>query len=187
MRLVTRLVVVLGLATMTALAQAQKQEGARLALAAVGGKPGGRVMVPLLLTPEPAESKVGRVSAAISFDTKVVAFGKAEEGFLLDGVGAKFTAKAEKGAAGRDRVRVEVFTEGSSRQALREGLLLTLVFQIEAHARPGSIATLEFETKEAFGLSEPPNTVSVLAAENGSIEVVAAEEMPAVSCFFFTH
>jgi hypothetical protein len=167
--------------------RAQESAGARLALAAVSGKPGGRVMVPLLLTPDPAETKVGKVAASVSFDTKVVAFSKAEEGFLLDGVGAKFAAKTEKGSGGRDRVRVEVFTEGAQRQPLREGLLVTLVFQIESHARPGAISTLEFETRETLGLSDPANAVPVLSAENGSIEVVAAEEVPVVSCFFFTH
>ena len=171
------------------LAQAANGQGTRIALGAVSGVAKSQVMVPLYLTPDPSGIKVGSISATIAFETKAVTFLKAEEGFLLDGVNADFEADLQKDADDPNKsiLRLEVATEGDERKALREGLILSLIFRVNDDAADGTVVPLVFEQIAAKGIATPPSAIEPLSSQNGTIEVILEDALPYVGCFFFTH
>ena len=146
-------------------------------------------MVPLYLTPDPPETKVGSISATISFDSEAVTFLKAEEGFLLDGVNAGFEADLQKDADDPNKsiLRLEVATEGDERKALREGLIFSLIFRVNDDAADGTVVPLVLEQIAAKGIDSPPTDIKPLSSQNGAIEVILEDALPYVGCFFFTH
>jgi len=169
--------------------QAASEDGTRVSLGTVSGPPKGQVMVPLYLTPDPAGIKVGSISAAIGFKGKVVSFVRAEKGFLLDGVNAGFEVELRKDDKDPDKsiLQLEVATEGVERKALREGLILSLIFRIEADAPESTKVALTFEELSAGNLDSPAGAIEPLSGKEGSIEVISPEQVPYVACFFFTH
>ena len=146
-------------------------------------------MVPLFLTPVPSETQVGSISAAISFEGKAVSFLRADKGFLLDGVNGGIEAQLQKDSSNPNKsiLHLEVSTRGENRKALREGLLLSLVFRVEADAVPETKVTLNFEKLSAATPDAPPKTIEPLVGQKGTIEVLKPESVPYVGCFFFTH
>ena len=171
------------------LAQAANGQGTRIALGSVSGVAKSQVMVPLYLTPDPPGTKVGSISATITFETKAVTFLKAEEGFLLDGVNADFEADLQQDADDPNKsiLRLEVATEGDERKALREGLILSLIFRVNDDAADGTVVPLVVEQFAAKGIDTPPSTIEPLVSQDGTIEVILEDALPYVGCFFFTH
>ena len=171
------------------LAQAASRQGTRIALGSVSGVAKSQVMVPLYLTPDPPGIKVGSISATIGFETKAVTFLKAEEGFLLDGVNADIQADLQQDAGnpGKSILRLEVATEGVERKALREGLILSLIFRVNDGAADGTVVSLTFEQIGAKGIEASPTEIEPLSGQNGTIEVILEDALPYVGCFFFTH
>jgi hypothetical protein len=160
-----------------------------VALGVVSSAPKGEVLVPLSVMPWPRSIAVGSITATISFAGKDVTFLRAEKGFLLDGVKAEMRVEAQNDARDPNKMalNLEVATKGEPRKALREGLILTLVFKISEQAKPGTSVPLRFETVSATDLSEPPKAVAPLSAQRGVIEIVSPDQIPYVACFFFTH
>ncbi len=171
------------------LAQASNGQGTRVALGSVSGVAKSQVMVPLYLTPDPPDIKVGSISAAIGFETKAVTFLKAEEGFLLDGVNAGFEADLQQNADDPNKsiLLLEVATEGDERKALREGLILSLIFRVNDDAPEGTVVSLAFEQLGAKNIEAPPSAIEPLSSQDGTIEVILEDALPYVGCFFFTH
>ena len=170
-------------------AQAAPARGTRVSLGSVSAAPKGQVMVPLFLTPVPSETQVGSLSAAISFEGKAVSFLRADKGFLLDGVNGGIEAQLQKDSSNPNKsiLQLEVTTRGENRKALREGLLLSLVFRVEADAVPETNVTLNFEKLSAATPDAPPKAIEPLVGQKGTIEVLKPESVPYVGCFFFTH
>jgi hypothetical protein len=170
-------------------AQTTASKGTRISLGTVSAPPKGEVMAPLYLTPDPSETRVGSISARIRFDSSLFTFVKAEKGFLLDGVGGEVTSSLEKDPkdAGKSSILLEVATKGEPRKALREGLVLTLVFRIGENAPAGQSFPLTVEEARATDIADPPKAVQPLVSQGGTIEVIRPEEVPYVACFFFSH
>ncbi len=170
-------------------AQKEPEKSTRVALGDVSGPPKSEVMVPLYLTPASEDLRVGSISAAIGFDGKMVSFVKAENGFLLEGVDGTFHAEVKKGAEDSNHsvLFLEVVTRGAPRKPLKEGLIVTLRFEIAPEAPPGNKVSLEFEKVSAADLSTPPKVVEPLSSHKGIIEILPADALPYVGCFFFSH
>ena len=110
----------------------------------------------------------------------------AEKGFLLDGVGGKRTATPKLDGA-RSSVTIDVITEGEPRKSLRKGLVLSLVFKVNEKAvsdtkMPLTLSAVTLATSDA-----EPKELTALNLTPGEIHVLAPENVPFVSCFFFTH
>ena len=159
-----------------------------VSLGAVSGGPKAQVMVPLFLTPVPADRQVGSFSATIEFTNKGITFLKAEKSFLLDGVNGSVKAESEKDPSdpAKSIIHLEVSTSGEPRKALRDGLTLSLVFKIEPDATPG-IVPLDFKNVAAGNLETPPKPITPVISKKGTIEVLKPEAVPYVGCFFFSH
>jgi hypothetical protein len=159
-----------------------------LSLGAVSGAGKAQVMVPLFVTPYPAELPVGSISASLVYQSKGLTFVRAEKSFLLDGVGGVFQVQPAKDPDDPDKsiLAIEVSTKGEPRKALREGLILTLVFKIDADAKPGTVS-LDLQKMTASNLDLPPKPIQPLVSKSGTIEIVAPEGVPYVGCFFFSH
>jgi len=147
------------------------------------------VIVPVLLNPATTETKVGSVSATIGYNSSVAAFLRGEKGFLLDGVNAKLQTKSELNEAdpAKSRLLLTVATEGELRKALREGLLLSLIFKINADAPLKTKMPLTVSQLRAESPDSPPVAINPLTGTPGSIEVLSPESVPYVGCFIFTH
>jgi hypothetical protein len=147
------------------------------------------VIVPVLLNPASSETKVGSVSATIGYDSSVATFLRGEKGFLLDGVNAGFQAEPEVNAAepAKSRLQLTVATAGEPRKALREGLLVSLIFRINAEAPVKTKMPLTLSELRAEGPESPPATIAPLTGTPGSIEVLSPDAVPYVGCFLFTH
>ena len=159
-----------------------------VALGTVSGGVKSEVIVPVLLTPANTDTKVGSITADIGFDGNVVTFIRAEKGFLLDGVNGKFQAEVAPNPPdpAKSSVHFEVKTEGEPRKALRDGLVLSLIFKINEKAAPATMP-LKFQKLAAATADTPSKPVEPLVPTPGSIEVLAPESVPYVGCFFFTH
>ena len=170
-------------------AQSASDGGTRVSLGSVSGVAKTQVMVPLYLTPDPPGMKVGSISATIGFETKAVSFVKVEKGFLLDGVNADFEAEIQQDANSPDKslLHLEVATQGAERKALREGLIVSLIFRVNDDAPDGTVVDLAIEQVGAKGIDAPPTAIEPLSAEGGTIEVILEDALPYVGCFFFTH
>ena len=170
-------------------AAAAGENGSSVALGAVSGLPSSNVLVPVLWQPSPSDVKIGSISAAIRFENKSVAFVKGEKGFLLDGVNANFKTeiKNDPGDSSHTVLQLEIATQGEPRKALRDGLLMTLVFHIDEKAQAKSKVDLELAKVSGTDLSAPPKPVQPLTGQKGSIEILPPEQAPYVPCFFFTH
>ena len=195
-RLFLHLTVLLGLALAAPLASAQDQggeeqvKGTRVALGAVSGGPKSQVMVPVFLTPYPAGTSVGSVTASIEYPNKGITFLKAEKSFLLDGVNGEIQVQNDKDTKdtkdpAKSVIQLAVSTKGEPRKPLREGLILTLIFRVEPDAPAGNTVNLSIVKSGAANLESKP--IQPLVSKNGSIEILAPEAVPYVSCFFFTH
>ena len=160
-----------------------------VSLGDVAGPPKGIVMVPVYLSPDPPSREVGKIAATISFKKQGVTFQRAEKGFLLDGVGGKINVEAKNDAKDPDTLvlAMEVVTEGTPRKALREGLVLTLVFQIEEGATPDTKVALAVGNVSATDIAAPPKAIEPVAGKNGAIEIISPDAVPYIACFFFTH
>jgi hypothetical protein len=178
--------VLIGFFSAAAFAQ---DETTHITLGTVSGLPKAEVLIPVMLTPFPSDLKVGEIKASISFDTQSVTFLRAEKSFLLDGVGAGFQSEQhpDPSKPGRTIVDITVATKGSPRLALREGLVLTLLFRINENAAAGSTIEVAVVNPSASDLSDPPQPIKPVTGKNGGIEVIAPEQNPYVPCFFFTH
>ena len=160
-----------------------------ISLGAVSSPPKGQVMIPLFLTPGGSGSQVGSFSAAIRFEKGSLAFVRAEKGFLLDSVNATFHAEVTDDAAhpGQSVVQLEVSAGGADPKSLREGLVLSLVFRVEANATPDTTAILAFDRVTATTPGAPSREVTPLIGRQGTVEILRPDAVPYVSCFFFTH
>ena len=165
------------------------QKTTLVSLGEVAGGPKSQVLVPVFLTPASPETKVGRVSATITFNSKLVTFVRAEKGFLLEGADGAFKIDLQKDANHSDQsvLLVDVFTQGENRKPLREGLILSLLIDVNEGTPAGTNIPLELENVVASGLDSPPQPIEPLTSKNGNIEVLTPESVPYVACFFFTH
>ena len=186
--IVCHLVLVLAAGALHA-AQKDSEESTRVALGNVSGPPKTKVMVPLYLTPASGDLRVGSISAAIGFDSKMVSFIKAEKGFLLEGAEGTVRSEIQKGAEGSNHsvLLLDLSTRGEPRKSFKEGLLVTLTFEVAPQAVPGKKVTLEFEKASAEDLSTPPQNIEPLSTHNGIIEILPSDALPYVPCFLFSH
>jgi hypothetical protein len=160
-----------------------------VSLGTVSGLPNSDVLMPVMLTPSPPELRIGEFKATIGFNNKLVSFLRAEKGFLLDGVNATFQTdlKADPKDPNHSLLILTVSTQGDPRKALRDGLILTLVFHISETAISESKIDIAVENVSATDLSAPPKAVQPVAGNKGIVEVIPPEQVPYVACFFFTH
>ncbi|MBI4480973.1 MAG: hypothetical protein HY651_13215 [Acidobacteria bacterium] len=160
-----------------------------VSLGDVSGGVGTEVIVPVLLNPATTETRVGSISSTIGFDRKLVTFLRAEKGFLLDGVKGKFQTKVQENAAKPETstLQLEIATEGEPRKALREGLVVSLIFKINGDAPAKTVVPLRFEKVSAGSADTASQPIEPITSTPGSIEVLSPESIPYVSCFFFTH
>ena len=160
-----------------------------ISLGNVEGLPKSQVLIPVLLTPFPQELKIGEFKASIGFDSQWVTYLRAEKGFLLDGEGGVFQTdvQTDVGKPGHSVIHLTVTTKGTPRQAIREGLVVTLAFRILESAPAATIVDVALSDLNASDLSDPPKSIRPLTGKNGSITVLAPEQNPYVPCFFFTH
>jgi len=167
-------------------AQAAPGSATTVTLGAVSSPPKGQVMVPLFLTPG---APVGSLSALIRFDRGALTFVRAEKGFLLDGASATFRAEVRDDGStpGQSVIELQVSTSAEAPRALREGLVLSLVFRVADSATPESTTSLRIERLTAGSPEAPPKPVAPVVARDGSVEILRQEAVPYVGCFFFTH
>ena len=160
-----------------------------ISLGAVSAAPKSQVMIPLFLTPGDSGAQVGRFSAAIRFETGSLAFVRVEKGFLLDGVNATFHAEVmdDSEHPGQSVVQLEVSTGGATPKPLREGLVLSLVFRVEANAKPDTTAIVAFDRLTATTPGSPSKEVTPLIGRQGTVEILRPDGTVYVGCFFFTH
>jgi hypothetical protein len=160
-----------------------------VSLGKVSGGVNSEVIVPVLLNPASTETRVGSISATIGFDSSLVAFLRGEKGFLLDGVNGAFRTELHENSAqpAESTVQLEVATEGEPRRALREGLVLSLIFKIKESAPAGTVTPLRIAKLAAATADSSPQPIEPLVPVSGSVEVLAPEAVPYISCFFFTH
>lgn len=179
----------LGGAVLGKAAPAAPQKTTLVSLGEVAGGPKSQVIVPVFLTPASPETKVGRVSATITFNSKVVTFVRAEKGFLLEGVNGAFKVDLQKDANNSEQsvLGVDIFTQGENRKPLREGMILSLLIDINEDTPAGTNIPLELGKVVASSLDSPPQPIEPLTSKNGNIEVLKPESVPYVACFFFTH
>ena len=170
-------------------AQKGSEKSTRVTLGNVSGPAKGKVMVPLYLTPASEELRLGSISAAIGFDSKMVSFVRAESGFLLEAADGTFHAEVKKGAESSTHsvLLLEIATKGEPQKPIKEGLVLTVAFQIAPDAAVGSKVNLDFEKLSAGDLSTPPKVIEPLSGQKGIIEILLPETLPYVACFFFSH
>jgi hypothetical protein len=116
----------------------------------------------------------------------VATFDRAEKGFLLDSVGGKITVAAKPDGA-KSAISIEIFTEGSPRKPLRKGLVLSLVFKINEKAESDTKMPLTLSAVSLTTPDDEPKEIASLNLTPGEIHVLAPENVPFVSCFFFTH
>ena len=135
---------------------------------------------------ENEDVKVGHIVATVGYDATVATFDMAEKGFLLDGVGGKMTVAAKPDGA-KSTIAVDVITEGNPRQPLRKGLVLSLVFKVNEKAAPDTKMPLSLSAVTLATPDAEPKELTALNLTPGEIHVLAPENVPFVSCFFFTH
>ena len=173
------------------MAQSEEEQPApkatMLSLGSVSGGQKAQVMLPVFVTPYPAEVGVGNITALIEYPATGMKFVKAEKSFLLDGVNATYKVEPapDMGNETKSVLKLQVATKGEPRKALREGLIVTLFFGIDADAKPG-----KFPVKLAnVTASSPDGTPKMLplVTKDGVIEIVPPEGIPYVGCFFFSH
>ncbi len=160
-----------------------------VSLGEVAGGPKSQVIVPLFLTPASTATRVGSVSTTITFNSELVTFVRAEKGFLLESVRGAFQIDLQKdpNGSGQSVLRADVFTAGDDRKPLREGMILSLLFDINETTPAGANIPLQLEKVVATTLDSPPHPIEPLTSKNGNIEVLKPESVPYVACFFFTH
>jgi hypothetical protein len=161
-------------------------EGNGLTLGNVAAAAKGKVIVPLLLELDSEEVRVGHIAASIGYNADVVTFQQAEKGFLLDAVGGKFTVTQKLDGA-TSAVEVDIITEGEPRKPLRKGLVLSLVFKVNENAVADTKMPLTFSTVKLLTPDAEPKPIEPVTQTAGEIAVLAPENVPFVSCFFFTH
>lgn len=170
-------------------AQEAPEGATSISLGAVSSPPKGVVMVPLFLTPGDRDTRVGSFSAAIRFDKKSLLFLRAEKSFLLDSVHATFHAQAtdDDTHPGQSVVQLDVAAGGAEPQALREGLVLSLVFRVRPDAKPDTTVALPIDRVSAAAPGTPSSPVKPVVGRPGTVEILRPEAAPYVGCFFFTH
>ena len=158
-----------------------------VSLGAVSGLPNTQVMVPLYFTPNSPETKVGRLNATIRFENQAARFLRAEKGIILETTQGTFAAREESdpGNAQQSVLHVEIAAGGEER--LREGVLLFLMFSIKADASAGTTVALQLQDLQASNGETPAQAIEPVTTKNGTIQVIKPEEVPFISCFFFTH
>lgn len=161
-------------------------EGNGITLGNVSAAAKTNVIVPLMLELESEEVRVGSLSATIGYNANVATFDRAEKGFLLDGVGGKIKA-TPKVDGEKSSVHVEVVTEGEPRKPLRKGLILSLIFKINEKAASDTRMPLLLSDAKMISPDAEPKPIEPLKLAAGEIQVLAPENVPFVSCFFFTH
>ena len=145
-------------------------------------------MVPIMLSPQPSDTEIGSVEMEILFESKAVSFVQAEKSFLLDGAAGVFEVRQSVDPANKQsRLLVHVETKGEPRKGLPEGLILSLRFEVKADATPGTDVSLKIERLSLADISAPPKALHGTVQDEGSIEVIAPEDVPVMPCFFFTH
>ena len=160
--------------------------GNGLTLGNVAAAAKGKVIVPLLLEIESEDVRVGHIAATVSYDADVITFQQSEKGFMLEGVGGKVTVTPKVDGA-KSTVDVDIITEGEPRRPLRKGLVVSLVFKVNDKAAadtkvPLLLSAVKLETPDA-----EPKAVEPLKLTPGEVAVLSPENVPFVSCFFFTH
>ncbi len=162
-----------------------------ISLGMVSAPPDGDVIVPLLMEPESESVQVGSITATIGYNSALVTFLRGEAGFLLDGVHAVFDVRARENTTGpaRSLLELDVRTEpdDGERKALRKGLILSLMFRINKDTPVDIEIPLPFESLSAGNLDDSAGSIDPLTSEDGAIEVLSADAVPYVGCFFFTH
>ena len=164
-------------------------EGNGLTLGNVAAAAKGKVIVPLLLEIESEDVRVGHIAATVGYDADVITFQQSEKGFLLEGVGGKVTVTPKVDGA-KSTVDVDIVTEAEPnqpRRALRKGLVVSLVFKVNEKAAadtkvPLLLSAVKLETPDA-----EPKAIEPLKLTPGEVAVLSPENVPFVSCFFFTH
>lgn len=160
-----------------------------ISLGAVSAPPKGQVMIPLFLTPGSSSAPVGKFAAAIRFEKGSLEFVRAEKGFLLDSVNATFHAEVTDDVEhpGQSVVQLEVSSGGTDPKPLREGLVLSLVFRVEADAQTDTTAVLAFDRVSAATPGADSREVTPVIGREGTVEILRPDATPYVGCFFFTH
>ena len=168
-------------------ALAASQKPTAVSLGDVSSLPDTQVMVPLYFTPNPPETKAGRLSATIRFENQAVTFLKADKGIILESLLGRLEVKQEGDSENPPGaiLRVEISSDG--KEHLREGILALLMFSINEDAPAGTKVALQLRDLKADSLDSPTQAIEPLAAKDGSIQVIRPEDTPYVSCFFFTH
>ncbi len=180
-------ILLLGGSALLVPAGAVLQKPTAVSLGDVASVSGTEVMVPLYFTPNAQESRAGRLSASIGFETQSVRFLRAEKGIVLETSRGTFAVKEETdaGNAAQAVLRVEI-TAGDG-EGLREGVLLFLTFTIKPEASSGTTVTLPVQKIEISSLETPARAIEPVTTKNGTIQIIRPEEVPYTSCFFFTH
>jgi Cohesin domain len=181
--------VLLGMGCWLVAATAAKAQVTVVSLGEVSAGVNKEVIVPVLMNVASSDTKIGSVSASIGFDSTVVSFVRAEKGFLLDGVNGTVQTKIEVNEAepAKSRLQFTVATEGEPRKALKEGLLLSLIFKINKDAPVKTKMPLTMAQLRAESPDNPPKAIDPLTGTPGSIEVLSPESVPYVACFIFSH
>ena len=148
-----------------------------VSLGEVSSTPRSEVMVPFFLTLSSPELQVCSVSATIRFDAKTLQFRRAEKGFFLDGVNAGFEVHLQEDPKDPNKgvLQLEVTTKGEPRKALKEGSLVTLVFEIADGAPAKTKTSITLEKVSAMDLSTPPKAIAPLTTKNGTAEVISTD------------
>lgn len=178
------------IAAMLALAPARAHaEGNGLTLGSVAAAAKGKVIVPVMLELESEDVRVGHIAATVGYNAEIITFQQAEKGFLLDAVAGKVTATAKVNGA-KSTIEVDVITVGEPdkpRRPLRKGLVLSLVFKVNDNAPADTKAPLTLTAVKLETPDTPPKRIEPTTLTAGEVAVLAPENVPFVSCFFFTH
>ena len=137
---------------------------------------GGKVPVPVTLAANPMETKVSRISMEVSFPATPLIFREAAKGSALESFEAKIQTAIKDAENGDKVLQLDV----SAPQALPQGTLVNLSFEISQGAKPDVEIKLKNLKPAAIGTDgKPLDTYGI----DGSITVMP----PAAACFFYMH
>ncbi len=145
------------------------------------------VSLPLYFTAAPG-LKVGSVSAEIKFPGKPLSFVKAEKSGSSGAIGAQVKAEVssepkEEGGLSTLKLTISAPEEKATREALPDGVIAYLVFQLSKEAEADTEIVLQNKAS-ALTAEEQPKRVEPVLAYEGKITVLGA---PIISCFFYMH
>lgn len=157
----------------------------RVVLADVSGVPGSSVEVPIYFTPG-AGVEVARLKIEITYISANLKYSKLDKGIDLGDLELHVDVKDGKTEKGVDTQTLTIIASYPKPpdKGIPEGLLGYLTMKISDTGKTANISLRTTAEANEVGTNK---LISKIRAINGKVEVEAAGQPAAVSCFFFSH